>query len=262
MVREDRIATLGATRSVLRAGRSEVELLEPNGLGRVAQHLARSPSAVFAVGLAVRDLEACRGVLDESGIHHEVAGNQVWISGEWMGIPGLRVVLSQDAAHEPVGLLSRFYEATHLIRTASRAAERLAAVLGLDPAHFVPIESERYGYCGTLTRFGADVLDRVEIVTPVDEGKAMGRYFARRGPGLYMVYAECEQMGALRARLEEYVPEGWVGERREGASPDNLFVSPGALDGTLLGVSGSGVAWRWSGHPERAPASGDDREER
>jgi hypothetical protein len=253
LVREDRVASLAAARSVLRAGSSEVELLEPRGLGPVAQHASRSRTALFAVGLAVSDLDALRAQLDASAIHHVVDGSQVRLSGEWLGVPGLRVVLSQDEARESAGLLGHVYEVTHLMQGCERAAARLAVVFGLDPAHFRPIRSEQFGYQGVLALFQPDRLDRIETVTPFDRGKTMGRFFHRQGPGFYMAYAEAPDTAAIRTRLLEHAPRDWTGPR-EGAAPDNLFVHPKALGGLLLGVSRDSFAWSWSGDPARVRA--------
>jgi hypothetical protein len=249
-VRDDRVSWLGAERSVLRAGATDVELLEPDGIGAVAQHLARRRSAILALGLAVADLESTRAGLDARGVHHQVEGAQLWISGEWLGVPGLRIVLSQDAPVEPAGLLGRVYEGTHLSRTYPRAADRLAKVFDLDPGLFVPIRSQEFGYEGLLTLFARDRLDRIEAVTPTDPGKTMGRFFAREGPCFYMIYAEARDASAIRDRLLEHAPDHFTGPR-EGAAVDNLFVHPRALDGVLLGVSRDTVAWRWSGQPQR-----------
>lgn len=249
-VRDDRIPTLGARRRVLRVGESELEILDADGLGQTAQHVSRSPTAILGVGLAVSDLEALRASLDARAIHHQVDGHQVWLNGEWLGVPGMRVVLTQDENYEPAGLISRFYEVTHLMDGSSRAADRLAKVFDLDTANYVPIESEPYGYRGTLARFGPERLDRIEAVTPYDRDKPMGKFFARRGPCLYMCYAECAQIRALRIRLENEIPDAWVGDR-DVSIPDNLFVPPGVLDRVLLGVSRESVAWGWSGAPEK-----------
>lgn len=250
VVREDRLPKLGARRRVLRLGESELELLEPDGLGIVAQHISRYPTPIFAVGLATNDVAAARASLDGRAIHHEVLGDQLWLTGEWLGIPGMRVVLSQDERRESAGLLSRVYETTHLMDDFSRAADRLAKVFDLDTANYVPIESATYGYRGTLTRFQSERLDRIETVTPRDRSKAMGRFYVRRGPCLYMCFAECANMRALRVRLDAEIPELWVGDRT-GNAPDTLFIPPQALDGLLLGVSRESVAWDWSGAPEK-----------
>ncbi len=249
-IREDRLPTLGARRRVMRVGESELELLEADGLGQTAQHISRAPTPIMAVGLAVSDLASFRASLDARGVHHQVDGHQVWLSGEWIGVPGLRVVLTQDETREPAGLLSRFYEVTHLMEGSSRAADRLAKVFDLDTSNYVPIESDDYGYRGTLARFRAERLDRIETVTPYDRDKTMGKFFARRGPCLYMCYAECAQVRALRTRLEAEIPNLWVGDRNV-AVPDNLFIPPAALDRVLLGVSRESYAWGWSGAPEK-----------
>ena len=250
VVREDRVAYLGARRTVLRVGESEIELLESDGVGAVAQHYSRVRSAVFAVGFAVDDVEGAAATLDGRGVHHVVEGGQVHLSGEWIGVPALRVVLSRDERRAPAGLLARVYEVTHLMRGHARAADRLAKVFDLDPGGFVPIRSAEFGYEGTLAMLHRDRLDRIESVTPFDTKRPMGHFFSRQGPCLYMFYAEARDAAAARARILEHAPEAYTGPRQGGA-PDNFWVHPRALGGALLGVSRETFAWTWSGHPER-----------
>lgn len=250
VVREDRVAFLAARRTVLRVGESELELLEADGVGAVAQHFSRVRSAVFAAGFAVEDLERTAAALDGRGIHHVAEGGQLHLTGEWIGIPALRVVLTRDERRAPAGLLARLYEVTHLVRGHARAAARLAEVFDLDPRHFVPIRSPEFGYEGTLAMLGPDRLDRVETVTPMDPKKPMGRFFSRQGPCLYMFYAEARDAAAARARVLTHAPDTYTGPR-EGRAPDNFWVHPRALGGALLGVSRETFAWTWSGHPDR-----------
>ena len=250
VIREDRVAYLAAKRTVLRLGTSEIELVEPDGIGITAQHVSRSRTAIFAVGLAVPDLAAAQARLDARAIHHVRDGRQIWMSGEWTGVPALRVVLSQDEHRPAAGLLEHVYEVTHLYQEHRRAAARIAETFELDRRLFVPIRSEPYGYEGTLAMFAPDRLDRIESITPFDREKTMGRFFARQGPSLYMFYAEARDTAALRERLREHAPGAWTGPR-DGAAPDNLFVHPQALHGVLLGVSRESVAWTWSGRPEK-----------
>jgi len=250
VVRQDRAVSLAAARTVLRVGTSEVELLEPRGIGLAAQQAARSRSALFAVGLAVEELDAARARLEALAVHHVVDGGQVRVNGDWLGVAGLRVVLSQHEPRPPAGLLGHLYEVTHLTPGVARAAARLAEVFDLDPAAFRPIRSAEYGYQGVLALFDPDRLDRIETVTPLDRHKTMGRFFHRQGPSLYMAYAEARDTSALRERLLEHAPRDWSGPR-DGPAPDNLFVHPKALGGILLGVSRESVAWSWSGAPAR-----------
>jgi hypothetical protein len=249
VVREDALPSLAARRSVLRAGDSEVELIEPHGIGTTAQFISRFRTSIFAVGFAVRDLGAAQADLDARGIHHVREGAQLLLSGEWVGVPALRVVLTQDEKRQPAGLLSHIYEATLLYQYHHRAARQLASVFRLDADHFAPIRSAPYGYEGTLAFLDPERLDRIETVTPFDRSKTMGRFFARQGPCLYMCYAEARDTAALRERLLEH-GAAWTGAR-EGTAPDNLFVHPQSLHGAMLGVSRESVAWTWSGRPER-----------
>jgi hypothetical protein len=254
LVRDDVLKGLGARRSVLRAGTSEVEILDPDGSGPVAEHLSAGGGGLFAVGFAAPDLDAVRARLDAQGIEREAEGGQLFIDGEQLGIAGLRVVVSQHREREPAGLLSHLYEATHLTPDFAAAAADLARRFALDASHFVPISSERYGYTGTLTLFDPERLDRIETVTTTTHEKTMGRFFQRRGPCLYMAYAESDQVGAIRERLLAQAPADWTGDR-EGPAPDGLFIHPKALGGMLLGVSRTTFAWTWSGSPERVEKS-------
>ncbi len=256
LVREDRVPALAASRSVLRLGSSEVEILQMEGIGTVAHHLARFGPGLFAVGFSVADAEAARAHLESRGIHHVALERQIFLHHDWLDLPGLHVVLSPAAEPEPKGLLTHLYEVTHLCHDQAAAAARLAHAFDLDPSRFVPIRSEPYGYQGTLTLLRPDRLDRVETVTPFDRSKTMGRYFARRGPCLYMAYAESDATDAVRERLRDEAPRDWTGPHGTG-TPDNLFIHPNALEGVMLGVSRTSFAWSWSGRPDLVqPARG------
>ncbi len=254
LVRDDVLKGLGARRSVLRAGTSEVEILDADGPGPVAEHVSELGGGLFAVGFAASDLDAVRGRLDDQGIERETEGGQLFIDGNQLGIAGLRVVLSQHREREPAGLLRHLYEATHLTPDFAGAAADLASRFALDASHFVPIGSEQYGYTGSLTLFDPERLDRVETVTTTTHEKTMGRFFQRRGPCLYMAYAESDHVGAIRERLLAQAPDGWTGDR-EAQAPDGLFIHPKALGGMLLGVSRTTFAWTWSGSPDRVQKS-------
>ena len=250
LVREDEVKLLGATRGVIRVGTSEVEILEPAGAGPVADHVSQTGGGLFAAGFAAPDLEALRAHLDASDVRYEAEGEQLFAGPDALGLPGLRVVLSQWEDREPAGLLRHLYEVTHLTPDAVASASRIAELFGLDASHFVPIRSEPYGYDGSLTLFQPDRLDRIETITPDASEKTMPRYFRRLGPCLYMCYGETDDTGAVREKALEHAPDDWTGPR-EGPAPDGLFLHPRALGGVMLGVSRTTVAWRWSGSPGR-----------
>jgi hypothetical protein len=250
VVREDKVASLAALRTVLRLGASEVEILEPDGVGRVANFMGRTGGGLFAGGFSTPDPAALGAHLERLGRHCEVEDHQLHLSAGTLGLPGLNAVVTREEDREPAGLLRGLYEVTSLVEDAEQLALHAARVFGLDASRFTSIHSDQYGYSGVLTLFQPDALDRIEVITPFDETKTMGRFFRRQGPRLYMAYAEADDTAAIRERLLEHAPDDWTGPARDPL-PDNLYVHPQALAGVMLGVSRTSYAWTWSGQPER-----------
>lgn len=252
---EDRVHVLGAQRTVLRLGSSEIELLEPDGAGPVADFCSHTKGGLFAAGLATPDIAGLRAHLQRAGVPLAEEAGQIFAAHEALGVPGLQVVISCERDQPAVGLARRLYETTLLVPDFGTAAEKVAMNFALDHTHFVPIRSAEFGYDGVLTLFRPDHLDRIEVVTPYDAAKTMGRFFAKRGPCLYMCYCEADDLTPIRERLREHAPNEWTGPH-DPAAPDNLFIHPSALGGMMLGVSRTTFAWTWSGHPERVRAAG------
>ncbi|HVN87444.1 MAG TPA: hypothetical protein VMW17_21630 [Candidatus Binatia bacterium] len=244
VVRDDRVRSLAAHRTVLRLGRSELELLEPDGAGITADFLSQTGGGMFAAGLATADVAALKAHLQTSGATVSDEGGQLFLAPD---DTGLRAVISANAHPSAIGLVTRLYEATLLVPDFRAASSQTAARFALDPSHFVPIRSEQFGYEGTLTLFRSGQLDRIEIVTPNDPTKTMARFFAKRGPCLYMCFAEADDLAPIIARLREHAARDWTGAPDE---TNSLFIHPKALGGMMMGVSRTTVAWTWSGHPE------------
>ena len=252
-VREGGLEAWRAHRTVLQAGDSEIELLRPTGPGPAADHLAAWGEGLFAAGFAVDDPAALRARLAQTGARWTEEGEQLFIEPEETN--GLRTVVSRRVERERVGHIDWIYEITHLVRSWKDAAARHAELFGLDAQRFSEITSENFGYTGTLTLFEPPArLDRVEVVEITDAERAMGRFFRKRGPGIYMCYCECSEIPALLERLRSR------GDRftlpPNDPDPSNLWIHPSALSGVLLGVSAPQHAWTWSGRPELARAAG------
>jgi catechol 2,3-dioxygenase-like lactoylglutathione lyase family enzyme len=248
-VREDLLGTpYNAKRSVVQAGDSEFELLEPDGEGLVSQHLERWREGIFAAGFSTSDLPEATHRLDDAKLKYARHGDQVFIEPDQT--MGMRTILQQSESRNAVGGISGLYEVTNIVEDHERAAAFYARTFGLDQSRFSPITSEHFGYTGTLTLFDPpNRLDRIEITQITQDSLAMGRFFARRGPSVYMCYVETGDVEALSARM------GTLGARFEPFGDNmGLFIHPSALCGMLMGVSGTNVGWRWSGRPELAPA--------
>ena len=250
MVQEDDLRLFNATRTVVQAGESEFELLEPAADGPVASHLERWGEGIFAVGFSTDDPGALARRMDDRGLHFKEEGGQIFIEPDQTR--GMRTVISRASEREPVGLISSLYEVTNIVEDHEEAASFYADTFDLDASRFCPIKSEQWGYSGTLTLFDPPSrLDRIELTQTTEPSLAMGRFFARRGPSIYMCYAETGNTGAIRERLEARGSRYTAGRENGGG---NLFIHPTALHGVLMGISRANLAWTWSGRPELARA--------
>ncbi len=250
-IAEDAVAPLAARRTTLAAGAARFELLEPDGTGPVDAHLRTAGSGLFAAGFATPAVEEIRARLVARTRSFAESGDQLFLPAAATGDRGLRCVVTADADASGPGLVSCLYEVTNLVPDVAAASAGHADVFGLAPEHFRPIESAAFGYRGTLTMFDPDTrLDRIEVVTPYDPAKTMGRFFAKRRASLYMCFVEAPDLRPIIARAEEHAPGSWSAAAG-GAATDTLFLHPRALCGLLLGVSRTTVAWSWSGSPER-----------
>lgn len=249
---EDAVAPLAARRTTLAAGHAAIELLEPDGAGPVADHLASAGPGLFAAGFATADLDALRHRLVARRADFAEADGQLFLAPRATGDSGLRCVLSalRDVPAAP-GAITHLYEVTNLVADWEAAAATYTDLFALAPERFCPIASPEYGYRGTLTMFDPrDRLDRIEVITPHDLANTMGRFMSKRGSSLYMCFAEAPDLALIRTKLEAHAPQDWTGSTH-AAVPDTLFIHPKALGGMMLGVSRTSVGWTWSGHAER-----------
>jgi len=248
LIRRDEVAPIAARRSLMQAGSSVLEFLEPSGAGPVADFLARWNEGLFAAGFSVADVEAAAAALERNGVSFARASGQLFIGAD--ATAGMRAVISTFHERAPAGAIKWIYEVTNVVADWRAAAQRYARIFGLDASRFVAIESGDFGYTGTLTMFEPpERLDRIEISQPASSAAAMGRFHARRGDSLYMFYVEADDVEAIAQRLR--ARGGRFTPRKDGLR-DGLWIHPTAFCGVLVGVSRTTVAWRWSGAPERA----------
>jgi hypothetical protein len=251
----DRVASLGARRTTLRAGTSDIELLEPDGEGLLADELKRRGRAhLFAAGASSPDAGKVAQHAREAGATHHAEGGRHWIGIEIEGAP-IRFVISNESRREKAGDLDFLYEATVLAADQARAVDRIAQVFALDKAHFTTINSDAFGYTGVLTLFRPGQLHRFEVITPTDMGKTMGRYYTRERASFYMAFAESAQMTKIEGAAKGAgITVDRPATRAATRTPDQMWLHPPTLGGMMLGISRPTMAWRWSGHPERVEA--------
>lgn len=247
---EDALETFRARRMTLALGESAVELLCPSGPGAASDHLAAWGEGLFAAGFSVQEVPILRERLAACGARWTEEGSQLFLDPS--ETRGMRTVITPARpSARPAGRLLHLYEVSHVVRSWKEARDRHVELFGLAPARFREIRSELYGYTGMLLLFDPPArLDRIEICEIEDPEKAMGRFFRRRGESIYMCYAQCEDVGGLLSHLRD---RGARADAPGGSEdPPNLFIHPKSLTGVLMGVSRTGHAWTWSGHPELA----------
>jgi hypothetical protein len=253
----DRLDGPKALRTILRAGSCDIEVIEPDGEGPLADELRRKGRAhLFAAGASSTDIAATVDRARKAGAEHYAEKGQHTIAIDIEGAP-IRFVISEPTTREKVGDLDYFYEVTVVAADYPSAMQRITDVFGLDPDFYVPVESKIFGYSGGLTMFSRGALHRFEVITPDDMTNTLGRYYGREGTAFYMAFAESGRMveiertaNAAGAANTVHRPAG----RSEGRMADTLFLHPPTLGGVMLGISRPTVAWTWSGQPERAEA--------
>jgi 4-hydroxyphenylpyruvate dioxygenase-like putative hemolysin len=251
---DDEVRALGARRRTVHAGTSEFELLEPKGQGPVQEFVDAWGDGLFAAGFSTIDVQALASRLSSKGVKFTDERGQLFIAPDQT--PGLRMVISKEAARPMIGRMRYLYEATNLIEDHEKAAAFYADRFGLDTSKFVPITSRLYGYTGALTMFNPpERLDRIELSQITDREKAMGRFMNRRGgETLYMCYIEAEEMAPIIERLDKRGMR-YAGRDKDDPNPAGIFIHPATFHGVLMGCSRTNLAWQWSGRPELAGAA-------
>lgn len=237
-------ARLGGRGFTLGIGESEIDLLAPAGEGPVAAFVAARGEGLLAAGFATERFETLRGRLASRNAPFAEEHGRLHLAPE--ATAGMPVVVAPLEERIGPGPVSRLYEVTKMTADWRAEAERLTDLFGLDPGRFHPITSEAFGYSGMLLMFNPPArLDRIELSQVTDPASAMGRFVARRGETLYMCFVESDDPEAIVSRLEH------AGARWTDAPGDDghehFFIHPATLHGVLMGVSRTGVAWRWSG---------------
>jgi catechol 2,3-dioxygenase-like lactoylglutathione lyase family enzyme len=245
------LANLGADVTLLKCGTDLIGIAVPTGPGPIAAHLDRRGEGIVGVVFGAKDVDALHDRFKSKGVSFETSHDVTLIDPA--RTHGLLTMIAPHHEREQTGLVSFIYEVTHLVDDWEDVSDFWTDLFGLEGAKFSPIKSDQYGYEGTLTLFDPpDKLDRIEVVYPGDETKAMGKFFRKRGEGPYMFFVETDDMPALRERLRSigarHAPE------KEPEQPNSLFIHPSATHGVLIGVSPKNLAWVWSGRPELAKA--------
>lgn len=245
---------LNAHRTTVQAGDTLFDFLEPAGDGPVQAFAERWGEGLYGVAFAVPDVQAMAKHFDSQRVRFSPEKDGLFL--ELAETHGMATMIVPETPRERIGgAIRHVYEVTNPVNDWQDTAGQYTRIFGLDPTRFSPINSRAYGYTGTLTLFNPPArLDRVEI-TQTEGGGAMDRFFRKRGPSLYMCYAETDDVAAFRERLKVAGTRFAGGENQPADS--GFFIHPSSLHGMLMGISRTNYAWVWSGRPELAGEGAD-----
>lgn len=236
-LRDDRVKTLGAARTVIRIGAAEVEFLQPDGTGTVADFMQETGrGGLFAAGFASNDLGATRAHLQSRGVAVAEENGQLFVPNTAVSGGGFRAVITPKGDGKRAGLMTRLHEVTFLTPDPQASAASLAETFQLSKENFGTAESDVFGFAGIHVNLSSAHSDDIETVKPTDPDKAMGRFFARRGSSLYMCFGESDNLEGVRALAMEHAPDDWTGPREGPLTHGSIFLHPKPLGGVMLGV--------------------------
>jgi methylmalonyl-CoA/ethylmalonyl-CoA epimerase len=120
-------------------------------------------------------------------------------------------------------MLGDVVELSVVVRDLDAAAARYTRLFGLREHR--RSESKDFGFRNAILPLGAG---HIELLQPTDPTKAVGRFLARRGEGVYLVGFECADIpgavGTLRAR----------GAQVDSPRPDIAWVHPRDAHGLFV----------------------------
>ena len=120
-------------------------------------------------------------------------------------------------------MLGDVVELTVVVRDIEAAIERFTGLFGLKVRHRG--ESKEFGFKNAILPTG---IGHIELLQPSDPDKAVGRFLAKHGEGVYLVGFECQDIPGSVERLKK------AGVRVDGRRPDVAWVHPQDTHGLFV----------------------------
>jgi methylmalonyl-CoA/ethylmalonyl-CoA epimerase len=120
-------------------------------------------------------------------------------------------------------MLGDVVELSVVVRDLETAVERYTRLFGLTVHHRG--ESEEFGFKNAILPTG---IGHIELLQPTDPDKAVGRFLARHGEGVYLVGFECRDIPKAVTHLKH------EGARVDGRRPDIAWIHPQDAHGVFV----------------------------
>ena len=232
VVGDEKDGEAGARRVTLQWGRDQLELLEPTAPGPVADFIEQGRQGSFAGGFSLTDPGALATQLERQGVRvHDQGGERfVVFPGD---LKGTGVILTKRVERERVGLSDKIWQITYAVPRLEEEVTACGKLFSISDLFTNRYVHEGYGYVGAITWFDArdgGLLDSLEYLEPTDTAKAVARFVARTGRGIYMASIETDDIPEIKRRITA-TGSGWEGTDFGG------FIHPRRLHGLLLGLT-------------------------
>ena len=120
-------------------------------------------------------------------------------------------------------MLGDVVELTVVVRDLDAAIERFTGLFGLKVHHRA--ESKEFGFKNAILPTG---IGHIELLQPTDPDKAVGRFLAKHGEGVYLVGFECQDVPGAVAKLRA------DGARVDSPRQDIAWVHPREAHGLFV----------------------------
>jgi hypothetical protein len=235
------IPDVGAASVVMALGDAWVQVLQPVAEGPVARFLQERGPGIYGLGVEVSSLADTRLRAEQCGrqAHPLHLGDQELVCFKREQLPGLTLWVSEaGSGPEPADVSTPFlgvWRATNLVEDRDEGAAVYEGLFGRPDAGEA-CRNDRYGFLGRLLQFGSSPgADGIAVAQVHHAGSAMGRFWRRHGPGVYMVTLDTDE--ELR-RVYRALVERDVRYAHDESAPERLlYIHPSELSGCFVAVS-------------------------
>ena len=122
-----------------------------------------------------------------------------------------------------MAMLGDIVELSVVVRDLDAAAARFSTLFGLSVHRYQTHEG--FGFKNAILPTG---IGHIELMQPTDPGKAVGRFLAKRGEGVYLVGFECADVPGSVSALRAH------GVQVDSPRPDLAWVHPRETHGLFV----------------------------
>ncbi|MDO8491328.1 MAG: VOC family protein [Dehalococcoidia bacterium] len=235
----------GARNAMLPIGDSFIDLLQPLGKeGPLAEALETRGEGFYHLCLAVDDLEAEARAMRAKGARVFAGPQEPQVMfvhpGDAMGVlfelraeRELKSFLGGGKAPPKSAVVEGLSHVGHAVKDLGRAVEMYDSLFGLKA---LPSEPRAFPVLGVRSAWVPIRRNFIELFQPTDPAKAVGRFIARQGEGVYAIVFLVKDVDAQVARLRSRGAQVLESPTPPELPHKRAFILRGCMKGMLIGI--------------------------